>query len=413
MTSYDHDLAAPPQGKVVVLHVRVVTETGGGPEKTILLSAPFLEDSDYRLAAAYMHPPDDPGFDVIRQRAAAWNSPFVGIADRGPMDLTVVGRMLRLCKRYKVRIWHAHDYKSNVIGLMLRPFHRMKLVSTVHGWVVHTAKTPLYYKIDKWCLRRYHHVICVSDDLYREVREMGVRPGRLTLLHNAIDASAFCRQGQPSQAAMRREHGVPAERLLIGAVGRLMPEKSFDNLIRATHTLLREGFDLELWIAGQGRARDELQQLIAELGVGDRVKLIGFCEDTIALYESLDLFVLSSQREGLPNVVLEAAAMSVPMVSTRVAGMPKMLTHGQDGLLCEMGDLDDLTSRMREMVGDAALRQRLATAARALIERKYSFRRRMEGVKAIYDGLLGKAEAAARASPSPRKNYETDHRPAG
>ena len=96
--------------------------TGGGPEKTILLSAPFLADTNYWLAAAYMHPPDDPGFASVQARAAEWDSPLISVPDRGATDRKVIGRYLKLLKHYKVKIWHGHDYKSNMLGLMLMQF---------------------------------------------------------------------------------------------------------------------------------------------------------------------------------------------------------------------------------------------------------------------------------------------------
>src|SRR5690606_2397786 len=166
----------PPPGRIVVLHTRVVTDTGGGPDKTILLSAPFLAHTDYWLAAAYMHPPGDPGFESIRKRAAEFQCPLLAIPDRGPLDRSVLRTLLDLCKRYNVRIWHGHDYKSNLLGLLLKPLWRqMKLVTTVHGWVKHTSRTPLYYAVDRWSLPFYHHVICVSEDLVERVRAQGVR----------------------------------------------------------------------------------------------------------------------------------------------------------------------------------------------------------------------------------------------
>ncbi|TWU44353.1 Alpha-D-kanosaminyltransferase [Novipirellula aureliae] len=391
MTSHRLDIPFhPPASKDVVLHTRVVSDTGGGPEKTILLSSPFLADSNYALAAAYMHPPDDPGFEVIRQRAVNWNSPLISIPDRGATDVRVLRDLLRLCKQFNVKIWHAHDYKSNLFGLLLRPFHRMKLVTTVHGWVVQTSKTPLYYKVDKLCLPRYQHVICVSDDLLDEVAKLKIRSDRLTYIPNAIDELSFSRQGPSSAAAMRRQRAVPNDRVLVGASGRLMPEKSFDLLIRATKTLLNEGHPVELWIAGEGSARQDLERLIVELDLADHVKLLGFWSDTKAFYESLDLFVLSSQREGLPNVILEAAAMGVPIVSTRVAGVPKMLTDDHDGLLCDIGNQKGLTDAMRRLVCDPVKRSQMAIAARKLVEEQYSFRKRMDRIQTIYERLLGR-----------------------
>ena len=385
----DEGLPIAPAGRDVVLHTRVVTDTGGGPDKTILLSSPFLSHSNYWLAAAYMHPPEDKGFETVQQRAASWNSPLISVPDRGPLDRKVLSKMLKLCKRYNVKIWHGHDYKSNLIGLMLRPFHKMKLITTVHGWVKHTTKTPLYYAVDRWSLKWYHHVICVSEDLVEVVKDLNVPADRYTLVHNAIDEKTFSRRHVASEAPMRLQEGTPGKRLVIGAVGRLSAEKGFNLLIQAAAKLIREGRDIELWIAGDGDAKPELQKLIDHLKVGDRVKLLGFVGDTIALYHAMDLFVLSSLREGLPNVVLEAMAMRVPVVSTKVAGVPKMLTDGVNGLLVDIGDVDVLTDAIRRAVTDETLRRSMTDAGRALIEKQYSFTRRMEKVKAIYDKVLG------------------------
>lgn len=378
-----------PDGKDVVLHTRVVTGTGGGPDKTILLSSPFLQDTNYWLAAAYMHPPEDPGFATIQQRAENWNSPLIGVPDRGACDRKVFRSMLNLCKHYNVKIWHGHDYKSNLIGLMLRPFWKMKLVTTVHGWVKHTLKTPLYYAVDRWSLPFYQHVICVSDDLHERVLKLRIKPDRCSWIPNAIDEQAFKRQHPSSAAEMRKKWNTPADRLVIGAVGRLSPEKGFDRLINAATTLIKEGVDFEVWIAGEGDAKDDLQKQISESGHSDRIKLIGFCEDTIGLYHALDVFVLSSLREGLPNVVLEAASMDVPVVSTLVAGVPKMLTDGKDGLLVPIADTNALTTAIRRVLTDKDLRHNLAANARQLIETKYSFKNRMAKVKSIYDQVLG------------------------
>ncbi|MAE65095.1 MAG: glycosyl transferase family 1 [Phycisphaeraceae bacterium] len=390
------DAPRPPEGREVVLHTRVVTETGGGPDKTILLSASHMDDTPYWLAAAYMHPPGDDGFATLRQRADEVGCPLISVPDRGPLDRGVFRDLLEICRQYNVRIWHGHDYKSNLLGLTLRPFHDMKLVSTVHGWVKRTLKTPLYYAVDRWCLPYYHHVICVSEDLRERVRSLNVADERISLIHNAIDERRFRRSVPAARAPMRLERGVPPERLVIGAVGRLSPEKAFGHLIRAAEQLAGEGLDFEVWIAGDGDARDDLQTMIDRLGLQERVRLLGFVSDTIALYHAMDAYVLSSLREGLPNVLLEAMAMHVPVVSTRVAGVPKLIRDDVSGLLCDPGEVEQLTAACRRVLTDAALRRRLADAGRDVIESRFSFARRMERVRAIYDQVLGLPQAVAQ-----------------
>src|ERR1700722_8371418 len=174
MTARNSQLSALSRGIPVVLDTRVVTGSGGGPDKTILNSPRFFAGAGYRMLCAYMHPPEDRGFDQLRSKARAWNAPLLSVPDRGPWDWRVVSRLLDICRRERVSIWHGHDYKSNSLGLLVRRFHPMRMVTTVHGWVNETPRTPFYYKVDKVCLARYESVICVSPDLHEQCIAAGV-----------------------------------------------------------------------------------------------------------------------------------------------------------------------------------------------------------------------------------------------
>ena len=372
-------------GTKVVLETRVVSGSGGGPDKTILNTPRFLAGTAYPTICAYMHPPGDPGFEQLRQKAAQWQAPLLSVPDRGFWDWRVIGKMLDICKRERVAIWHGHDYKSNALGLLLRRFRRMRLVTTVHGWVHQTARTPLYYWVDRLCLPRYDRVICVSEDLYRRCLECGVPARRCVLIENGIDTAEFSRRLSVAEA--RQRLGVRADQFLLGAVGRLSAEKGFDLLIRAVAQLLSGGLDVGLLIAGEGDERARLQALAGELGLGDRVKLMGYCADPRELYQALDAYVLSSLREGLPNVLLEAMALGVPVVATRIAGVPRLVRDGENGLLVEPGDVGGLAAAVRNLAGNEELRTRLGAAGWATIEAGYSFTLRMEKVRRVYDDL--------------------------
>ena len=369
-----------------VLHTRVVTGVGGGPDKTILNSPRFLRPLGYRSLCAYMHPPDDPGFAVLRQRAAEAEAALIGVPDRGPLDWRVVRQLIRLCREQQVAIWHGHDYKSNALGLLARRFWPMKLVTTVHGWGVHGGRRRLYYRIDKLCLRRYDEVVCVSDTLREECLRAGVPQQRCQLIRNAIDTQEFRRQTTREDA--KRRLGVPVDRFLLGAVGRLSGEKGFDLLIRAAHRLIREGRDLSLWIAGEGDMRQRLETLIGGFGCGQRIRLLGHMPDPKPFFEAMDAYVLSSIREGLPNVVLEAMAMHVPVLATRVAGVPSVLEDNCTGILMDCGSEDALLAGISRLLDDGMLREKLANAARATIESSFSFDERMCKMAGIYDRIL-------------------------
>lgn len=377
---------AAHSGNPVVLETRVVCGSGGGPDKTILNSPRHLWSAGYRTVCAYMHPPGDPGFIALKKKADHWQAPLESVHDRGPWDWRVATRLLAICRRERVAIWHGHDYKSNALGLLLRRFWPMRLVTTVHGWVKHTRRTPLYYRIDEMSLPRYDSVICVSDDLRDRCLAIGVPPERCVLIENAIDTDEFARRTDIAEA--KRRLGVPPDRLLISAVGRLSPEKGFDLLIRAAARLFESGLDGQVLIAGDGDAGAALQSLAAELGVADRVRLLGYVSDPRPLYEAADVFVLSSLREGLPNVVLEAMALGVPVVATRIAGVPRLVRDGETGVLVEPGSADALAAGISRVLGDPNGRAALAAAGRRMVVEDYSFSTRMQKVRAVYDELL-------------------------
>ena len=370
----------------VILDARVVAGSGGGPDKTIINSPRYLEADGYRMLCVYLHHPEDAGFEMLRRKATAKSVELISVADRGPFDWRVVPQLLEICRREKVDIWHGHDYKSNVLGLLLRRFWPMRLVTTLHGWVHQTGRTPLYYLMDRLTLRFYEKVICVSEDLHRASRSAGVPAHRCVLLENGIDLIDFHRRLSTSEA--KREWGFNPDRRLIGAAGRLSSEKGFDLLIQAVDRLISAGLEVELAIAGEGVEKESLQQLIRELGREDRIQLLGYRANLLPFYEAMDVYALSSHREGLPNVLLEALAMKVPVVATRVNGVPKLITEGVDGLLVEPGSAKTLEAGLRTMLGNVAIRQRFAEAGRRTVETRYSFALRMQKLRQIYDAML-------------------------
>jgi glycosyltransferase involved in cell wall biosynthesis len=367
-----------------ILDARVLSGSGGGPDKTLIHSPPFLARAGYRMLCAYLHDPADPGFDVLRAKAAAAGVDLISVADRGPLDWRVVPRMLEVCRRERVAVWHGHDYKTNALGLVLKRFHPMRLVTTVHGWVHRTSRTPLYYLIDRLSLRFYEHVLCVSPDLVTACRTAGVPASRLMLLENGIDTDRYRRTRTAPEA--RAGLGFE-ERFTIGAAGRLSAEKGFDILIRAVDRLLAAGRDVQLWIAGEGVEKDALTRLIAELRRADRIRLLGYRADLSALYEATDVYALSSTREGLPNVLLEAMALEVPVVATAVNGVPRLVTHGETGELVASGSVEALATGLDRLIADPTLRARYAAAGRRTVEERFSFSARMDKLARLYDGM--------------------------
>lgn len=383
---------SPPK---VILHTRVVTGAGGGPEKTILNSPRFLNGPRWHVLCAYMRHPADTGFALLEKRAAQWNAELVAIDDHGPLDRGVFTRFADLCERVKPDIWHGHDYKSNLIGLWLKKRFGFALVTTAHGWVKHTWKTPLYHAIDRYCLKRMDAVIGVSEDLAERCRKFGTPSERVHFIPNAIDTEEYKRRRSPAEA--KQDFGLPSESISLCAVGRLSEEKGFHLLLPAVKRLVDAGHNLHLLIAGEGDQHERLTRLTNELGLADRVRLLGLIADPRPLYEASDGFVLSSLREGLPNVVLEAMALECPLVATRINGVPGLVTSSENGLVIEPGSIDELVVGLTQLVSDAGLRSRLASAARETIVSRYSFAERMRKVERIYKAVLAGQTLAIKA----------------
>lgn len=387
--------------KPVVLHTRVVTGNGGGPEKTILNSPRFLKERGIESVCMFMKPPGDPGFASLEERARQTEAEIVGIDDHGPFDLQVIRQTIRLCKERNVTIWHGHDYKSNALGLLVRMFHKMHLVTTAHGWVRFTSRTPLYYKIDRLCMKGYERVLCVSSDLVEQCRRSGIREERLALVDNAIVHTDY--DPAPATTAEKAKFGFGPDQILLGAVGRLSEEKGFDRLLDAVSRLVSDGHNIGLIIAGEGHLQEALQDQINRLELQNRVRLAGFLTNPRELYRAIDIFVLSSLREGLPNVVLEAMASQRTVVTTNVNGIPRLVQHQHNGMVVPTSDVQQLIDGIQPCLQSEQLREDLAREGRRTIEEQFSFARRMQRVVETYRSL---SPQLASQIPQPAKERE-------
>ncbi len=379
----------------LVLHVRVVTNIGGGPDKTILRSPKWADHDRVRMAAAYIHPRNDPGIGLLRIQAEQQGCPFIELPERGPIDPRTVRALVNLCKRRNVAVWHGHDHKSNALGLLVRQFHPMKLVTTAHGWTRETWRNRLYCNVDRWCLRRYDQVVAVSRDLYDQLLHDGLDRKRLWHIPNAIDLTEYERSQDRSAARDRLD--IADDEFVLGVVARLSDEKGVDRAVRATRALVEKYPDVRLHIIGDGPAFEPLRALAIEQHVAPQVRFWGWQTPTQRFYEAMDTLLVPSRTEGLPNVALEAMAMCVPVAATDVGGVSKLLQRGRCGVLLN-GDECAWPSEIEPLIVSAERRAELARRARRRIEEHYSFVARMERMMRVYDRVLsiGKSTRESR-----------------
>lgn len=372
----------------VVFDVRTVTNTGGGPEKTILLGARWLQNHHWPVSCVYLHPPGDPGFGAIREKATDLGvCSLIELDDRGPLDMRLVHRLVTLCRQLRPVIWHGHDYKSDALGWLIHRFYPMKLVSTVHGWGVPGRRVWLYHWIHRLCLRGFDRVLCVSEEQRAICLGSGISAAICEVLENGVDCESF--RPAADRLQQRQVLGIPPDRFVLGYVGRLSPEKNLALLLDVARELIGQGHPVHVLVVGDGPEHQALCAHAERLGIADRVTLAGYAADPRPFYSAMHAFVLLSRSEGLPNVLLEAMAMEVPAICTPVGGISAIIEPGHNGLLVPLGDVQATVAAVRCLISDPALATRLGQAGRQHVERRYSFDRRMKRLCQIYGQVLG------------------------
>lgn len=232
--------------------------------------------------------------------------------------------------------------------------------------------------------------VAVSEDLKRYfVDDLSVPPESVLVIPNGVDITRFHPgPGHPSPA--NGSSGAAAGGRKLISVGRLAEAKDHPNLLAAIELLRREGEPVELILVGDGELRGALEAEIALRRLETAVTLAGVRTDPERLLREADVFVLSSSREGFPVVVLEAMASGLPVVSTRVGGVPEIVREGENGLMVPPGDPGALAAAIRRVSTDPALRASLGRNARETAVDRFSLDRAVERYGRLYRAALAR-----------------------
>jgi glycosyltransferase involved in cell wall biosynthesis len=246
-------------------------------------------------------------------------------------------------------------------------------------------------RLDTLTNRLSTHVCAVS----RSTRDFlltheGLPPERVSVVCNGVDLERF----DGATIGARRDAANP----LVVGVGRLHPQKDFHTFLDAAARIAERVPAVRFVIAGDGPERSALREYAKALGLAERVRFAGHVEKMSELYAAADALLLTSRYEGTPLTVLEAMAMRVPVVASRLDGIEEAIADGEDGLLVAPGDVEGFGERVAALLADGAMRRRLTEAARKKIEASFSSRAMAAQVEAIYERCLRQGAGA----PSPR-----------
>ncbi|MGQ9576948.1 MAG: glycosyltransferase family 4 protein [Thermoguttaceae bacterium] len=281
------------------------------------------------------------------------------------------------------RVIFCHGYKANLVGLAAARRVGIPAVAVSRGWTAQTRRVRLYEALDRRVLRWMDHVVCVSQAQAEKVRRAGVPRQKISVIPNAVQPERFA-QPLPEYRQQLLSLFSKPPRLVVGAAGRLSPEKGFGVLVDAAAQVVRQQPGVGFVLFGDGALRGPLQRQIDDRGLNGNFVLAGFRPDFDQYLPHLDLLALPSFTEGLPNVVLEAFAAGVPVVATAVGGTPEVVEHGQNGYLAPPGDPGAMARHIAELVCQPERARQMGRHGRQRVARDFTFDRQAEQYRELF-----------------------------
>ncbi|MBI2195389.1 MAG: glycosyltransferase [Planctomycetes bacterium] len=304
----------------------------------------------------------------------------VAIAGKGgKLDPLPLLRLLRHLRRFRPQVLHTWMFTANAYGraagLLAGVPVRIASERAVDSW-----KTWPYRWTDR-LLASTTHCIVANCAAVREFVRRQIPPAaaRIEVIPNGVDIHRFT----------PRVHGAAGEVVFCSA-GRLAAQKRMDLVLRALAQIPENPVRTRLRIAGEGPLGPELKALAAKLGVSGRVEWLGSVPDLAPVLASSDAFVLASDWEGMPNVVLEAMASGLPVAATAVDGTLELVRDGETGILIPPNSVPDLAAAIQRLAGSPDLRQNMGSSGRRRAESEFSMERMVQAYEALYERLLGK-----------------------
>lgn len=301
-------------------------------------------------------------------------------------------RLRKIIAEWKPHIVHSFMVHANILSRLVRlRDKRYKLVCSARNVDEEGRLREWLYRLtDPFCELTTQ---VSKKGVKRYIAIRAVSPGKILYLPNGIDPAPFF-EVSGKKERFRKQFGIGTKDFLWLAVGRLAPQKDYPTLLKAFAELVKGFNNARLWIAGEGSLRKALENLTQSLGLEGSVCFLGLRKDIPELMAAADAFVLSSAWEGMPNVLLEASASGLPIVSTRVSGTEEIVIDGETGYLVPPGKPSALAEAMRKvMTLSPDERKRMGEAARRCVEEYFHIERVVDRWEEVYRKLLGDVRA--------------------
>lgn len=369
--------ALPGTGRIRVVEI-VATGTNGGAQESLFGLVTGLDRARYDVCVVSL----SNGSTVRRLQRAGISTMVI----EEPDDAVAVGALAAHLARIGVDVIHNHMYRAEIVGtkaalaLEAAGFPRPYVVSTVHSSRVRSVEEREGLRALTPSMDR---LIAVSSAIVTKIADERGSDLPVSLIYNGVDLERYDHQ-EPC-CTLREEYGMEPGARIVGVIARLEPEKGHATLLEAWPAVLRECPDACLLIVGEGSRCDDLMRQAAELRIGHRVVFTGRREDVPAVTAALDVAVLPSYREAQGLSVLEAMALSRPVVASNVGGIPEMIEDGVTGLLVPPRDPSALAAAIVRVLDDHPLADMLGRAGHDLVHGRFCLEQMIAGVEDLYE----------------------------
>ena len=369
---------APPGGDRVRIVEVLATGTNGGAQEHLYSLLTRIDRSRYEVSVVAL----STGSGVRKlQRAGI---PVLVIED--PDDAVAVGALAAHLAEVRPDVIHNHMYRAELVGTRAAialgeiGHRRPYVVSTVHSSRVRASEDR-----EQLCrlTPQMDRLIAVSKAIEQKLHDEGRTSVPIDLIYNGVDLERYDHQ-EPC-CTLHEEYGMEPGSQVVGVVARLEPEKGHPTLLEAWPAVLARVPDVYLLIIGEGSRREALEAQARELRIAHRVVFTGRRDDVPAVTAALDVAVLPSYREAQGLVILEAMALSRPVVASNVGGIPEMIEDGVTGLLVEPHDAEGLTRAITRLLTDHPLADTIARQAHDMVHERFDVELMVEAIQEIYD----------------------------
>lgn len=358
-----------PSGDPYPIVVMLTSFDIGGTERQTVELVRRLDPARFRVHLACFHV-RGPLTRRVPDAVSIEGFPVRGF--RRPDSVRQWLRFARWCREIDARLVHTCDLYANLFGLTAAAMAGVPARIGSRREVLTGDKTRLQLTGQRVAYRRAHAIVANSGAAATQLLREGVAAAKIRLIPNGVDL--------PPETPRHQRRSL--RRLVM--VANLRQEKGHDVLIDAAPQIFSSCPDAEICLAGNGPMAEALQERARARGVGGRVQFLGECDDVPSLLAQADIFVLPSRSEALPNALIEAMAAGLPVVASRVGGVPEIVTHGQNGVLVEPGRPTDLASAIVDLIDHPGAAAGLGNAARSWVSRTYSFERMVSSTERLY-----------------------------